>query len=316
MHEIDEVRQVTRPDDEATSERPPTWLGVGAVVLAVITLIASFSLVGGDQEMSTGATTTTLSAPVLPDLLVSSPDGVRSSATGRTLIDECAVKAIADRLGGVVAELCLQQGLVHITASGKRRQLVFDSFYRLDAHYEQAPQPGVVVVALGDPALGDTTSTFVYLTGSETHLSVILPAYTDLDQREQIVSTVGIDSTGVPDEGCLLIELPGTIHEKGCGDDTTVVTMSAIHPFESLVAYVENKPGGATSITIVEASTGNTQTRFEFDETPIELDFTDNWLAIAFETDSAVVTRLLQTETYYFEDIDGLALFQKGPIAL
>lgn len=316
MHEIDEVRQVTRLDDEALSDRPPTWLGVGAVVLAVVTLVASFSLVGGDQEVSTGVSTTTLSAPVLPDLLVSSPDGVRSSATGRTLIDECAVKAIADRLGGVVAELCLQEGLVHITASGKRRQLVFDSFYRLDAHYEQAPEPGVVVFAFGDSSIGDTTSSFVYLTGSETHFSVILPTYIDLDQREQIVSTVGIDSNGVPDEGCLLIESPGITYEKGCGDDTTVVTMSAIHPFESLVAYVENNPDGATSITIVDASTGNTRTSFAFDETPIELDFTDNWLAIAFETDSAVVTRLVQTDTYYFEDIDGLALFQKGPIAL
>lgn len=316
MHEIDEIRQVTQPEGDEPSERPPTWLGVGAVALAVVTLIASFTLVGGDREISAAGTTSTLPTPVLPDLLISSPDGVRSSATGSTLLDECVVKAIADRLGGIIAELCMQEGLVHITASGNRRQLVFDAFYRLDAHYEQAPQPGVVVLALGDTSLGDTTSTFVYLTGSETHLSVIMPAYTDLDQREQIVSTVGIDSNGIPDEGCLLIESPGAIYEKGCGDDIPVVTMSAIHPFETLVSYVENGPGGDTSISIVDVSTGNTQSRFEVDGTPIELDYTDNWLAIAFEKDGTVVTRLVQTETYYFEDIVGLALFQKGPITL
>ncbi|NNC43224.1 MAG: hypothetical protein HKO03_08315, partial [Acidimicrobiia bacterium] len=102
MHEIDEIRQVTQREGDEPSERPPTWLGIGAVALAVLTLIASFTLVGGDRELSAAGTTSTLPTPVLPDLLISSPDGVRSSATGSTLLDECVVKAIADRLGGII----------------------------------------------------------------------------------------------------------------------------------------------------------------------------------------------------------------------
>lgn len=312
--DLQEIRPLNQAASGDAPARPPLWFGFGAVLLAVLTLAASFFLVGEDREG--GGTTTTASVSVLPALLVSGPDGVRSGVTGNMLIDDCAVKAIADRLGGIVAELCDGEGLVHLTASGNRRQLVFDPFYRLDAHYEQPPQPGVVVIALGDPGLGDTTATFVYLTGSETHFSVILPSYTDLDQRNQLVSSVGIGATGDPDDGCLRVEAPGLAYQQGCGSETSTITMSALHPFEDRVAFVERVPAGTTFISVVDLTTGVAGTRFAFEETPIELDFTDDWLAIAFEIDGGVVTRVLQIDTYYFEDIDGLAMFQHGPITL
>ncbi len=300
--------------DDSVSPRPPRWLGIGAASLAIGVLFVALGLIR-EAEPAT-PTSTTLAEVALPDMLIAGPDGVFSTGSDEFLTDECAVKAVADRLGGLVLEACRGDGLVHLTSHGTRRQLVFDSAYHLDSHYEQAPQPGAVVMALGDRGLGDSTSTFVYLTGSETHLSVIMPSYQDFDfsQERETTATVGIDREGATDDGCLVVESPNGRYESGCGPESIEVTMAALHPFDDRVAFVTVDAAGNVVVTVVDVALGTDVSSFDLEAEPIDLDFTGNWLAIVFDTGEGAVTRVFNLATYYFEDVSGFASFQRGPI--
>jgi hypothetical protein len=317
MVEAEELLPIDSPSGPRSDGQPQQrWLGLGGIVVAVVVLIGAISVLGRDPDpvATPLASTTTLLDVVPPPVLRSGPAGVVLD-DGDSLFSECVYKSIADRIGGLLVQLCGEGGLIHLTAEGERRVITESGFYSIDTDFVQQPQEGVAMMSLGPPDARGATSTFVYFSESQTPFSVIMPGYTYISRGNDIFATVGFDGED-PDPGCLQIQARDSSLEIGCGPDEVEVSNVAVSPTDNRLALIATDTDGMVSVRVVGIGIESLIAEIGLDAAPINLDFDGQWLALAFETDAGIVTRLIDVDSYYSEEVSGLATFAKGPVTL